>query len=56
MGTKLLLSKKLSVNVNRAVLGMAAGGLGQLFASPADLIKIRLQVHEIIRTMLVIPV
>jgi hypothetical protein len=27
----------------RALLGMAAGGLGQLFASPADLIKIRLQ-------------
>jgi hypothetical protein len=27
----------------RALLGMAAGGLGQLFASPADLIKIRFQ-------------
>jgi hypothetical protein len=30
--------------VKRAVQGMAAGGLGQLFASPAGLVKIRLQV------------
>ncbi|XP_023322181.1 mitochondrial uncoupling protein 4 isoform X2 [Eurytemora carolleeae] len=31
--------------VHRAILGMVAGGLGQVIASPADLIKVRMQME-----------
>ena len=31
--------------MDRAVLGMVSGGLGQLVASPADLVKVRMQME-----------
>ena len=38
-------SKEDMMLVDRAMLGMVSGGLGQLVASPADLVKVRMQME-----------